>query len=157
MNPQYAHEPLSAEGARIHGGRFNEVGVSAFYLASTWEGAMRETNQGLVFLPVTICSYEVDCDGLVDLRDEDGRAAQGVALEDLACAWELIETNGGYPPSWAVAARFRSYHAPGILVPSFANGALPTDFNIVLWQFSERRPFSVKPIDPAGRLPQPPT
>ncbi|MFV0302812.1 MAG: RES family NAD+ phosphorylase [Paracoccus sp. (in: a-proteobacteria)] len=35
-NPRWSFEPLSGEGARRHGGRFNPPGVPALYLSTTY-------------------------------------------------------------------------------------------------------------------------
>lgn len=45
LNPIHARFPLSGEGARSHGGRFNPKGMSALYTAQSVMTAIREANQ----------------------------------------------------------------------------------------------------------------
>src|SRR5262245_17528962 len=87
-DPKWAFSPLSGDGAKAKGGRFNPIGVSALYLSLTLEGMFLEMGHGLAhrFEPLTICSYEIDVDDITDLRAERARTAAGVALPDMACA-----------------------------------------------------------------------
>ncbi|MGV3552391.1 RES family NAD+ phosphorylase [Rhizobium sp.] len=57
-DPKWAFDPLSGEGAAIHGGRFNPRGVEALYLATSLEGAVLEASHGFAyrFEPLTIMS-----------------------------------------------------------------------------------------------------
>ena len=68
-DPQWAFSPLSGEGARTHGGRFNPKGVPALYLALTLDGMFLEMAHGFAhrFDPLTVCSYDVDVQDVVDL------------------------------------------------------------------------------------------
>jgi RES domain-containing protein len=146
---------MSGEGAAIHGGRFNPKGIPALYLALTIEGMFAEMGHGFPhrFHPLTVCSYDVDVDGVIDLRTEEARAAAGVSFGDMACAWALDRANGKIPPSWRVAKTLAAQGAAGILVPSFANGARPDMTNLVLWQWGPDLPRKVEVIDPQRRLP----
>ena len=57
--------------------------------------AIKEASQGFArkFEPCVLCTYEVDCEDIVDLRSEALRAAAGVAQADMACAW-FAEASG---------------------------------------------------------------
>ena len=125
---------MSGEGARVHGGRFNRKGVPALYLSQDWDTAIVEAIQGFAYRipPLTIVSYELDCDDLIDLTDSAELARLGVRNEDLRCAWLLLAESGQPVPSWELADRLRTA-ASGIVVPSFATGAPPPARNIVLW------------------------
>ena len=87
-------------------------------------------------------SYDVDVDGIVDLRTPVGRRAAGVKLVDLDCAWERDLAYGREPSSWRVANRLRKT-AAGILVPSFARGARTEMHNLVLWKWGPDLPYRV--------------
>src|SRR5205085_1807609 len=81
-DPKWAFSPISGDGAKARGGRFNPAGTPALYLALTLEGLFLEMGQGFAhrFDPLTVCSYEVDVDGIVDLRTDRDREAAGVDL-----------------------------------------------------------------------------
>jgi RES domain-containing protein len=154
-DPKWAFTPTSGAGAAIHGGRFNPKGVEALYLALTLEGAFLEINQGfaLKFAPCTMCSYDVDCDDLADLRTEGGRQLHSVDFNDMACAWFSLAAAGTASPSWQVAQRLMGEGFAGVLVPSFAVGARSDWANLVLWQWSDRPPHRITVYDPHQQLP----
>jgi RES domain-containing protein len=155
-DPRWSYKPISGEGAAIHGGRFNPKGMRALYLSLTIEGAVREANQGFAFKidPCVLCSYEVDCDDIADLRTQTGQAHHGIAVADMSCAWFALAGKGEDPPSWGIARRLIAEGVAGILVASFAAGAAPADQNLVLWNWAARRPHKVRVYDPSGRLPK---
>ena len=71
-NPQWSWAPLSGEGARRYGGRFNRRGVPALYTSFSPLTAMREAQLlGRPMQPLTLCAYEVDIEPIVDTLDED--------------------------------------------------------------------------------------
>jgi RES domain-containing protein len=155
-HPRWSWAPLSGEGAALKGGRFNPVGVPALYLALSLEGMWVEMGHGFArrLDPLTVCAYEVDVDGITDLRGEEVRAAAGVALAEMACPWALDRAEGRRPASWMIAQRLVAAGAAGILVPSFANGARPDMANLVLWHWGPEPPRQVTVHDPSGRLPR---
>jgi RES domain-containing protein len=155
-DPRWSFKPLSGEGTAIRGARFNPRGIPALYLALEIVTAVKEINQGFArkIEPSVLCSYEVDCEDIVDLRTEKGRIKNGVSLDDMACAWFSDISQGRAPPSWTIARRLIEKGNAGILVPSFAPGATSADQNLVLWKWSDRLPHRVKVYDPSGRLPK---
>jgi RES domain-containing protein len=155
-DPRWAFRPISGDGAAIRGARFNPKGVPALYLALGIITAVKEANQGLAHRidPCVLCSYEVDCEDIVDLRTPAGRDAAGIGHQDMACAWMDFLAEGKRPPSWAIHERLVGQDAAGILVPSFAPGAGEVDQNLVLWRWGNEAPHAVKVVDPSGRLPR---
>lgn len=153
-NPQWSWAPLSGEGARRHGGRFNRPGVPALYTSLTQLTAIREAQPlGRPMQPLTLCAYEVDAEPVFDSRDEAERAAFGVNESELRCeTWESEMLEGRVPPSQALADRLIAAGHVGMLVPSFARGAGLNDFNLVLWQWGPEPPARVVLIDDEGRL-----
>ncbi|MDQ0391773.1 RES family NAD+ phosphorylase [Labrys monachus] len=154
-DPKWAFSPTSGAGAAIHGGRFNAPGVPALYLALTLEGLFLEVAHGFGhrFEPLTVCTYDVDAEDVVDLRTDDTRRAAEVTLADLACAWALDRASRRKPASWTATERLTEAGAAGILVPSFASGARPGMDNLVLWRWGDGLPHRVSVHDPSGRLP----
>ena len=155
-DPRWSFKPISGDGAAVHGGRFNPSGESALYLALSLTGAVREANQGLArkIDPYVLCTYDVDCEDIADLRNESERTTHRVKCAELAGGWLLIAQGGATPPSWLIAKRLKSEGFAGILVPSFANGATTEDCNLVLWEWGANLPHKVTVYDPSGRLPK---
>jgi RES domain-containing protein len=147
---------LSGAGAAAKGGRFNPLGTPALYLALSVEGMLVEMGHGFGhrFDPLTICTYTVDVDDIVDLRTETARAAAGIALASMACPWAYDLATGKRPASWDIATSLIAKGAAGILTPSFATGARPDMANLVLWRWGPVLPHKVEVHDPEGRLPR---
>ena len=138
------------------GRRFNRRGQEALYLSLSPITALREVSGGFAhrLTPLVLCSYDVDCEDIIDLRTEATRAAAAVALQDLACAWADDLAAGREPTSHAVVRRLMADGAAGVLAPSFANGAREDDQNLVLWRWGPDPPHRVAVFDPSGRLPK---
>ncbi len=65
-DPRWAFSPLSGDGAKKTGGRFNPPGLAALYLSLEAITALKEATHGLPrrVEPFIFCSYEVDCDNI---------------------------------------------------------------------------------------------
>lgn len=150
--------PTSGEGARIQGGRFNPKGMPALYLSLSAHTCGLEMGHGFnaLFPALTLVSYEVDIEDIVDLTSASGRRKAGVVLRDLRCSWRDDLGKGKVPASWKIAGDLIARGASGILVPSFANRAGPADLNLVLWRWGSTLPRLVQPYDPDHRLPKNP-
>lgn len=155
-DPRWAFSPLSGDGAKVHGGRFNPKGMPALYLALTVEGMFIEMGHGLArrFEPLTVCTYDVDVDDIVDLTNDEGCSASRVTLDDLACAWAADVANNREPASWQLAKRLIADGGAGLLAPSFAVGARTDMVNLVLWKWGADLPHRIEVHDPSGRLPK---
>jgi RES domain-containing protein len=147
---------LSGDGAAIRGARFNPQSASALYLALDPMTAIKEANQGFAnkIEPCVICTYEIDCDDLVDLTTEEGRFEVGASLEILGAAWFSFLADRKEPPQWGLVRRLRGAGAAGALVPSFVVGARASDRNLVLWDWGPSSPHKVLVFDPSGKLPK---
>lgn len=155
-DPNWSWTPLSGDGAALKGRRFNWRGLPALYLSLNLNTVFREVSGGFAhrLTPYVLCSYDVDCDDIADLRTDAGRARHDVTLDDLACAWGMALIEGREPESWNVVRRLRNARHAGILVPSFASGATPDDQNLVLWEWGPDLPHKVEVYDPTGKLPK---
>ena len=153
-NPHWSWTPLSGEGARRHGGRFNRRGVPAFYTSLDPLTAIREAQPlGRPMQPFTLCAYEVDAEPVFDSLDEARCTAMGVSHSDLACpAWEAEMLAGSVPASQALADRLIVAGYAGMRVQSFAAGTGVGDLNLVLWTWKDDRPVRVVLIDDESRL-----
>lgn len=154
-DPKWAFDPLSGEGAAIHGGRFNSKGVPALYLATSLECAILEASHGFAyrFEPLTICTYEIPRIELADLTDAGLLSAAGILDDDLTSPWMLELSNGTRPRSWQVPDKLSKTWA-GAYVPSFARNARADFRNIVLWRWNTEPADEVKIFDPNSRLPR---
>lgn len=153
-NPQWAWTPLSGEGARRHGGRFNRRGIPAIYTSLTVLTAIREAQPaGRPIQPLTLCAYEVDAEPVFNASDEEQRLTLGIEEADLAChRWEAEMLAGSIPASQVLADRLIAAGYVGMRVRSYAIGSGPDDINLVMWQWSASRPTKLILIDDDGRL-----
>ncbi len=155
-DPNWSWTPLSGAGAALRGRRFNWPGLETLYLSLGFNTVFREVSGGFAhrLTPYVLCSHDVDCEDIADLRTDAGRLSHGVDLADLACAWGNDLIAGREPTSWGVVRRLLAGGFAGALVPSFANGATDDDQNLVLWRWGPDLPHKVMVYDPTGRLPK---
>lgn len=153
-NPRWSWSPLSGEGAKRFGGRFNPVGTPALYTSLKASTALLEASPlGRPFQPLTLVSYRVRAT-VFDATEAAALAALGFAEADLAHAtWEMDMARGVPPPQHRLAAALIEQGLDGVRVRSFARGATAGDLNIVFWRW-DRTGAEITVIDDEGRLPQ---
>jgi len=152
--PEWAIDPISGEGAKRHGGRYNPPGTAALYLGLSFQTALLEANQGFEkkLSPTTIVEYDLDCDHIVDLTQASERVRWKIKPAELRCGFRILAAEGKPVPTWLLAEKLIKAGAAGILVQSFAPGATSKDINLVLWKWSSRRPHKIVVHDPDGSL-----
>jgi RES domain-containing protein len=155
-DPSWSFSPLSGDGAKTTGGRFNRKGDAALYLSLDVMTAIMEVTQGLTnrLHPLTMCEYDIDCTDIADLRDDTKLAAHWTTYETLSSPWLHHQLAGKAAPSQSLAKRLQNDGCAGAIVPSFAPGARGDDFNLVLWKWGPKLPHKVTVFDPGGRLPK---
>ena len=153
-NPQWAWTPLSGEGARRYGGRFNRRGVPALYCSLSQITAIREaTPLGRPMQPLMLCAYEVDAEPVFDATDPTRLRERDLLEADLVCpTWEADMLDGGVAASQRVAEAVAAAGYVGMLVRSFAVGASEEDLNLVMWRWGDAHPTRVDLVDEEGRL-----
>lgn len=153
LNPIYAREPLSGEGARRYGGRFNPEGMPALYCSLSIMTAVREANQAGTLQPTTLVSYDAEIEGVFDSKDEAALKAEGMDAAALsATTWrdEMKAKGEARTQTFARALVAKGYCA--LFVRSFAAGTSRDDVNLVLWRWGNAPPARLTLIDDEGRL-----
>ncbi|WP_024299926.1 RES family NAD+ phosphorylase [Methylomicrobium lacus] len=155
-HPRWAFTPLSGEGAKKYGGRFNRPGSEALYTSLDLTTAWMEAQQGFPFKPqpMTMVAYQVNCADIADLQDLAVQQSLDYDSTDLGCAWEDLALQNREPPTWRLADRLQAQGIAGILVRSFAPGCTDDSRNLVLWQWSNAEPHAIQIIDDQNRLPK---
>ena len=152
----WAYDPLSGNGAKKFGGRFNKPDSSALYTSLDPTTAWMEAQQGFPFKPqpMTLVAYQVDCKDIIDLNDEHVLKSLGCSVKDLGCPWEDFSTQNQVPPSWELVDRLQNLNVAGVLVRSFASGCTSNNQNLVLWHWNESEFNVIQVIDDFSRLPK---
>lgn len=152
LNPVYAREPLSGRGAELYGGRFNAKGTPALYTALDPTTALREANQVGSLQPTILVSYTADLGPIFDTRNVESLTRYDVTDAMLADpAWRMKMLEGNKVPTQDLARALIRDGFAGLLIRSFAKGATPGDFNIVLWSWTGEG-CSLAVVDDEGRL-----
>jgi RES domain-containing protein len=152
LSPRWSHQPLSGEGAAKHGGRYNAPGVPALYMSEAFATAIAEYEQDLGIRPGTLCAYDAEADGIVDLTAPETLSAIGLNPTDLVCPWKQIALiDKKRPPTWDLADRLIASGASGVRVPSVQARSV----KLVLWRWNAGPETPrVIALDPLGDLPR---
>lgn len=149
----YAREPLSGRGAELYGGRFNPKGMPALYASTSVLTAVREANQVGDLQPTTLVAYRAEIEAVFDATDPVSLIA--AALDKAALAdptWRDQMKLAGEAPTQRLARELVAQGYNGLLVPSFAKGAVFGDRNVVLWKWGGAAPSRLELIDDEHRL-----
>ena len=153
LHPYHARQPLSGEGARIHGGRFNARGREALYLALDFDTLRHEIARGGAFQPSVIVEYEARLTGLFDASDAAALAVHNMTPDAMADpGWQLRMQQGGPVPTQDLAEALIAAGHVGAVVPSYARGARAGARNIVLWEWNDGATAQLALVDDEGRL-----
>lgn len=120
MAPKYAAKPLSGEGARQVGGRWNPPGIATLYLATERATAIAELGRLArrggrrpeEFLPRIMVEYAVTLDSVLDLRLPDAQERVGLTPAQIA--------GDDLSPCQAVGEAARYAGREAIIAPSAA-------------------------------------
>lgn len=155
-HPMWAYQPLSGEGAKKCGGRFNRPGTAAIYTSLDLTTAWLEAQQGFPFKaqPMTMVAYRVDCGDIADLTDPQVLKRLNVTEAILGCAWEDLALQNQQPPTWLLADRLLAAGFAGVKVRSFAPGCSAQHQNLLLWHWDKQMSRTVDVIDDFERLPK---
>jgi RES domain-containing protein len=151
LNPVWVRDPLSGEGAKRHGGRFNPKGMAALYCTLDPVTAVREVSQiGQPLQPTILVSFQADVDPVFDATDPSALAGQDVTPDMLAANdWRVHMAAGRDAPTQRLARHLHEAGFAGMLAPSYARMAPPQARNLILWRWS---PETLRLIDDEARL-----
>jgi RES domain-containing protein len=114
-------DPLSTEGARLFGGRFNPVGTSALYLAGSPTLAVAEALQlaemfsVVSFNPRLLISIDVELSEVLDLTSAKNVGLLGLTETDLLAEWRDSSTASA---TQHIGAQAQDSGVEAILFPS---------------------------------------
>lgn len=153
LNPIYATEPYSGEGAKRFGGRFNPKGTAALYTSLTPETAIRESNQVGSLQPTMLVSYEAEIDNIFDSNNISLMEKYVLTADQLATDnWRDQMILEGRSTTQNFAQKLIDEGYAGLLVRSYALGATHRDQNLVLWRWAQESSAMLTLIDDENRL-----
>lgn len=144
---------MSGRGAELYGGRFNPKGMPALYASTSVLTALREANQVGDLQPTTLVAYRAEIEAVFDAGDATSLAAMGLDAAALAdSTWRDQMRDHGEAQTQRFARELVAQGFNGLLVPSFAKGAVAGDLNLVLWRWGDAAPSRLELIDDEHRL-----
>ena len=139
LNPVWHKQPLSGEGARLGGGRFNKKGRPALYTACDVQTALAEVGRvGRPLQPTTLVSYAIDMADIFDATDPLALQAAGTTAAALAAPdWRIVALKTGAAPVQMFSETLIAHGFRGMIASSYAPSAQPSARNLVLWDWSD--------------------
>jgi RES domain-containing protein len=139
--PKYANETdlVTGEGSKLHGGRWNPIGISMVYLSLTPETAMAETlaNNRYFGIPIedamprTFVAVKATLQVVLDLRDGPIRQRLQVSEQRLLTVdWRKEVRAGREPITQMIGRAAYEVGLDGLVVPSAAD---PRDHNLLMF------------------------
>jgi RES domain-containing protein len=127
--PEYANENdlISGVGSRLHGGRWNPIGIAMIYSSLNPETAMAETLADCRYycisetaaMPRTFVAMHVSLLAVLDLREGSVRRRLGVSETRMRSVDWRAETKGGHEPlTQRLGRAAHSSGWEGLIVPS---------------------------------------
>lgn len=172
-SPKWSYLPLSGDGAKKRGGRFNFKGVPALYLSGDEMTAIREATRGRrPMQPLTLVEYHLDCEDILDARrieDPETLAVfseAGLSQKDIVPGqlggreWRRVAKRmtpghaGAAPASWQLSDVAKRLGYKGMIFPSFLDVSSANAWNVVLWTWAFEGPQKIVPFDPEADLPK---
>ena len=102
--------------------------------------------------PTILVSYKANLGPIFDTRDQDGLDRYNATEAMLADpAWRMKMLDGQLVPTQKLARALIADRFAGLLIKSFAKGASSSDFNIVLWAWTDNK-SSLEVVDDEERL-----
>jgi len=153
LNPIYAADPLSGEGAKRFGGRFNKKGTAALYTSLSPETALKESHQVGHLQPTVLVSYQATIQSIFDANDESLLEKYDMSTYKLAANdWRDQMRRHKQSDSQRFAQQLIKEGYCGMQYTSFAAGATKTDRNLVLWHWNTGDNNQLQVIDDENRL-----
>ncbi len=149
----FAQTPLSGEGAKRFGGRFNRKGTPALYTALSPETALRESHQVGHLQPTVLVCYQASITPVFDARTDSELKPYGLTKQSLAANdWREQMRLKKISDSQRFAEQLVKKGFHGMLCESYAAGATQNDTNLVLWRWNLDLQNYLRVIDDENRL-----
>ena len=137
-----ANDVLSGNGARMHGGRWNQPGLATVYGSTTDTTALEECKANDRYYgvqtkgPRLLVAIEAQLAGVLDLASAGIRRTLGVTLRELAAEdWRKLMQAGKESSSQALGRAALGNGASGLLVRS---AAVPSGINVAVFPHVHR-------------------